>query len=373
MMDCDTTGIEPDIARVKYKKLVGGGTLKIVNTAVPQALIHLGYSSAEIAEITQFIDQHDTIEGAPGLKAEHLAVFDCAFKPFNGTRSIHYQGHIKMMAACQPFLSGAISKTVNLPEEATVEDIATTYLEAWKLGIKAVAIYRDNCKRSQPMNTKKTSDVKETPVLQAVERIVEVEKIVERPLRKKLPDERQALTHKFSIAGHEGYVTVGLHEDGTPGEVFITMAKEGSTLSGLLDAFATSISLALQYGVPLDVLCNKFTATRYEPSGFTGNKEIPIAKSITDYIFRWLSLKFLSGTNPLQARTAAGARLEGTAEVTGTNQPAYTAAAEPESSGSRTAYLNQADAPPCHSCGEIMVRNGACYKCSNCGSTSGCS
>ena len=393
MMDCDTTGIEPDIALVKYKKLVGGGTLKIVNTAVPDALIHLGYSSNEIAEITQYIDQNDTIEGAPGLKNDHLAVFDYAFKPANGTRSIHYQGHIKMMAACQPFLSGAISKTVNLPEDATVADIAQTYVEAWKLGIKAVAIYRDNCKRSQPMNVKKSSDAKDGTVghgvvagqaaeapIQFVEKIVE--RIVERPLRKKLPDERQALTHKFSIAGHEGYITVGMHEDGSPGEVFITMAKEGSTLSGLLDAFATSISLALQYGVPLDVLCNKFTATRFEPSGFTGNKDIPIAKSITDYIFRWLALKFLqtgeqesidgqtSGVyEPIPAPTAS----TGTTVRIKLVQPnaAPVEAKDSDANGQQRGVIaRNIDLPLCSNCGQTMYPAGKCYRC-DCGATSG--
>ncbi len=387
MMDCDTTGIEPDIALVKYKKLVGGGTLKIVNTAVPQALIHLGYSSNEIADITAYIDQNDTIEGAPALKSEHLAVFDCAFKPFNGTRSIHYQGHIKMMAACQPFLSGAISKTVNLPEDATREDIAQTYLESWKLGIKAVAIYRDNCKSSQPMNVKKTDDTADgtvgTHALHQVE-IVEkiVERIVERPLRKKLPDERQALTHKFRIADHEGYITVGMHEDGSPGEVFITMAKEGSTLSGLLDAFATSISLALQYGVPLDVLCNKFTATRFEPSGFTGHKDIPIAKSITDYIFRWLALKFLqtgeqetidgqtSGVyEPIPTQTAStGTTVK--IKLVQPNAAPVEAAAGDANSAQRNVIARNIDLPLCSNCGQTMYPAGKCYRC-DCGATSG--
>jgi len=369
MMDCDTTGIEPDIALIKYKKLVGGGMLKIVNNTVPLALQKMGYTPSEVTEIISFLEKNDTIEGAPHLKADHLAVFDCAFKPAKGSRSIHWMGHLKMMGAAQPFLSGAISKTVNLPNDATVEDIGAAYLEAWKMGLKAVAVYRDGCKRSQPLNTKK----EDTSKAARTELPAELAAVAPRAARRRLPDERQALTHKFNIAGHEGYLTVGMYEDGTPGELFCVMAKEGSVVSGLIDSFATAISLALQYGVPLQVLVDKFSHTRFEPSGFTGNPDIPIAKSITDYIFRWLSLKFLSGTNPLQARTAAGARLEGTAEVTGTNQPAYTAAAEPESSGSRTAYLNQADAPPCHSCGEIMVRNGACYKCSNCGSTSGCS
>jgi len=321
-----------------------------------------------VTEIVSFLEKNDTIEGAPHLKAEHLAVFDCAFKPAKGSRSIHWMGHLKMMGAAQPFLSGAISKTVNLPNDATVEDIGAAYLEAWKMGLKAVAVYRDGCKRSQPLNTKKEDTAKASKA----ELPAELAEVAPRAARRRLPDERQALTHKFNIAGHEGYLTVGMYEDGTPGELFCVMAKEGSVVSGLIDSFATAISLALQYGVPLQVLVDKFSHTRFEPSGFTGNPDIPIAKSITDYIFRWLSLKFLSGINPLQARTAAVVKAEGT-EVTGAHQPAYSAAAEPEATGSRTAYLNQADAPPCHSCGEIMVRNGACYKCSNCGSTSGCS
>ncbi|MFL5319992.1 MAG: vitamin B12-dependent ribonucleotide reductase [Myxococcaceae bacterium] len=373
MMDCDTTGIEPDIALIKYKKLVGGGMLKIVNQTVPLALQKLGYAPPEIEAIISYLDKNDTIEGAPGLKAEHLPVFDCAFKPAKGERSIHWMGHLKMMGATQPFLSGAISKTVNLPTNASIEDIEQAYLEAWKLGLKAVAVYRDGCKRSQPLNTK----AKEEKAKEIVEKVVTITKAH----RRRLPDERQAITHKFNIAGHEGYLTVGMYEDGTPGELFCVMAKEGSVVSGLMDSFATSVSLALQYGVPLQVLADKFSHTRFEPSGFTGNPDIPIAKSITDYIFRWLSLKFLSGNNPLQARGASATEVKTevkpeTAELTGVNTPAFTAGTEPAAeptSSRRTAYLNQADAPPCHSCGEIMVRNGACYKCNNCGSTSGCS
>jgi ribonucleoside-diphosphate reductase alpha chain len=278
-MDCDTTGIEPDIALVKYKKLVGGGVLKIVNNTVPLALQKLGYTPETIHSILQFIDEMETIEGAPGLRDEHLAVFDCAFKPTSGNRTIHYMGHIRMMGAVQPFLSGAISKTVNMPTGATPEDIEQAYLEAWRLGLKAIAVYRDGCKRSQPLNTS-----------QAKEKLVAAP---ERLARRRLPDERRSITHKFSIGGHEGYMTVGMYDDGPPGELFVTMAKEGSVVSGLMDNFATSISMALQYGVPLRVLCDKFSHTRFEPSGFTGNADIPIAKSITDYIFRWLALKFL--------------------------------------------------------------------------------
>jgi ribonucleoside-diphosphate reductase alpha chain len=360
MMDCDTTGIEPDIALVKYKKLVGGGVLKIVNNTVPLALQRLGYSGEEIGAILQFIDEMETIEGAPGLRPEHVAVFDCAFKPRSGSRSIHYMGHIRMMGAAQPFLSGAISKTVNMPTSATVADIEQAYLEAWKLGLKAIAIYRDGCKRSQPLNAGK-----------------EKEKVVEKasgeaPLaRRRLPDERRAITHKFSIGGHEGYMTVGMYDDGMPGELFVVMAKEGSVVSGLMDSFATSISMALQYGVPLHVLSDKFSHTRFEPSGFTGNPEIPIAKSITDYIFRWLALKFLPSESG--ATVAPSASLSpGTAPALPAKARVVDAAsAAPARAG--VTHTQETDAPPCPNCGEITVRNGACYKCSNCGTTTGCS
>jgi ribonucleoside-diphosphate reductase alpha chain len=356
MMDCDTTGVEPDIALVKYKKLVGGGLIKIVNNTVPLALKRLGYEKEEIRAIVEHIDEHDTIEGAPFLKAEHLPVFDCAFKPARGSRSIHYSGHLRMLAAVQPFISGAISKTINMPEETTVDEIQEAYLEGWRLGLKAVAIYRDNCKRSQPLSTKKESG-------KAVELVPSAAPAAgpspnDRPVRRKLPDERRALTHKFSINGHEGYITVGLYDDGQPGEIFLTMAKEGSTISGLMDAFATSISLALQYGVPLKALVDKFSHMRYEPSGFTKNPEIPIAKSITDYIFRWLASRFLSQDE----KAAAGVVM---AELP--------AAAASDSTGVKFTVDLGADAPSCHDCGAIMVRNGSCYKCMNCGSTSGCS
>jgi ribonucleoside-diphosphate reductase alpha chain len=352
MMDCDTTGIEPDIALIKYKKLVGGGMLKIVNQTVPPALTKLGYSAVESEAIVNYLDKNETIEGAPGLKNEHLPVFDCAFKPTKGVRTISYLGHLRMMGACQPFLSGAISKTVNLPNEATVEDIEAAYLEAWRLGLKAVAVYRDGCKRSQPLNTAK-SEVK------AIETVT----VVERIARRRLPDEREAITHKFSIGGHEGYLTVGKYADGTPGELFITMAKEGSTVSGLMDSFATAISMSFQYGVPLKVLADKFSHMRFEPSGFTGNPNLPIAKSITDYIFRWLAQKFL----PTEVEGTEGAEVS--ADASAVKEPL----ASPPPVGSRQAFLNQADAPPCHVCGTITVRNGACYKCHNCGATSGCS
>ena len=290
MMDCDTTGIEPDLALVKYKKLVGGGVIKIVNNTVPEALLKLGYSSDQMNAIVDHIDSTGTIEGAPGLKPEHLPVFDCSFRPQNGSRSIHYMGHVRMMAAVQPFISGAISKTINMPEESTVEEVMDAYTESWRLGLKAVAIYRDNSKRVQPLSSGTSKGAKAANGAGAVEI---KERIVYQPVRHKLPLERQSITHKFSIGGHEGYITVGMYEDGTPGEVFISMAKEGSTISGLMDSFATAISYALQYGVPLKFFVDKFSHVRFEPSGWTGNPTVPYAKSIMDYIFRWLGAKFL--------------------------------------------------------------------------------
>ncbi len=297
MMDCDTTGVEPDIALVKYKKLVGGGMMKIVNQTVPMALRKLGYTSAQVADIIQHIDEQETIEGAPHLLERDLPVFDCAFKAANGERSIHYMGHIKMMGATQPFISGAISKTVNVPKDATVEEIEQAYLESWRLGAKAISIYRDGSKRTQPLNTSKdavastaaagvSKDVIDAAVASAM--------AARTPVRRKLGDERQAITHKFDIAGHEGYITVGLFEDGMPGEIFLVMAKEGSTISGFADAFAQAISYALQYGVPLASLVDKFSHVRFEPSGMTRNPDVRFAKSIVDYIFRWMASKFLS-------------------------------------------------------------------------------
>ena len=373
MMDCDTTGVEPDIALVKYKKLVGGGLMKIVNTTVPMALQRLGYSAQQVKEIVEYIDENETIEGAPHLKDAHLAVFDCAFKPRKGNRSIHYMGHIKMMGATQPFLSGAISKTVNVPKEATAQDIEKAYVEAWKLGAKAVAIYRDGSKRTQPLNTSK--DAKATVTEAAAQ-------LVKQPIRRRLPDERQAITHKFDISGHEGYITVGLYEDGLPGEIFLVMAKEGSTISGFADAFAQAISYTLQYGVPLQVLVDKFSHVRFEPSGMTQNPEVRFAKSIVDYVFRWMATKFLSpeaqwnaGINghddwapgKRAAATAAAATVTAASAATVPAEPA--APAVPESFA---AIQHQEDAPPCSTCGSIMVRSGACYKCTNCGTTSGC-
>ncbi|MGE5233777.1 MAG: vitamin B12-dependent ribonucleotide reductase, partial [Acidobacteriota bacterium] len=365
MMDCDTTGVEPDIALVKYKKLVGGGMIKIVNQTVPLALKRLGYEKEEIRAIVEYIDEHDTIEGAPHLKEEHLPVFDCAFKPAKGSRSIHYMGHLKMLAAVQPFISGAISKTINMPEESTPDEIMEAYIEGWRMGLKAVAIYRDNCKRSQPLSTKK--DHAGAAATQALAPQALGTLLDSRARRRKLPDERRAITHKFSINEHEGYITVGLYEDGAPGEIFLVMAKEGSTISGLMDAFATAISLALQHGVPLQTLVDKFSHTRFEPSGFTKNPEIPIAKSITDYIFRWLASKFLSRED----KQAAGVILRD--EIEPAAAPAAVVPIAKAAEQARVTFLYQQDAPSCHECGSIMVRNGSCYKCLNCGSTSGCS
>ncbi|MBZ5605447.1 MAG: vitamin B12-dependent ribonucleotide reductase, partial [Acidobacteriia bacterium] len=310
MMDCDTTGIEPDLALVKYKKLVGGGVIKIVNNTVPSALIKLGYTPDQVNKIVDHIDSTGTIEGAPYLKDEHLPVFDCSFRPQNGLRSIHYMGHVRMMAAVQPFISGAISKTINMPEESTVEDIMNAYTESWRLGLKAVAIYRDNSKRVQPLSSGTAKGAKEsTPAMVKVE-----EKIVYRPVRRKLDDTRSSVTHKFSIGGHEGYITVGLYDEGTPGEIFIRMAKEGSTISGLMDSFATAVSLALQDGVPLKYLVDKFSHVRFEPSGWTGNQQIPYAKSIPDYIFRWLAAKFLGAEYQQPVEAGATTVLRATEE-----------------------------------------------------------
>jgi ribonucleoside-diphosphate reductase alpha chain len=514
MMDCDTTGIEPDLALVKYKKLVGGGMIKIVNQTVPSALFKLGYKDDEVNAIVSYIDATGTIEGAPGIKPEHLGVFDCSFKPSKGTRSIHYMGHIKMMAAAQPFISGAISKTVNLPHEATVEQIAEAYMESWRQGLKAVAIYRDGSKGVQPLNTSQEAkkndptalDIAGARVLASLASGAEAPeadvktleaKISERlevsakqvyaasqafqnaldslagfearaaahaakpaqaapvapvqnavanqdlnappkAVRHRLPEERASVTHKFSIAGHEGYITVGLYPTGQPGEIFIKMAKEGSTVSGLMDAFATSISLALQHGVPLKVLCEKFAHTRFEPSGWTGNEQIGYAKSLMDYIFRWLQLRFLSGTQlPLFAGLApqaqqlpapppsmvaeteldsepdsepgagvagvSGAALTKLVEdiarrlnqvnasvagpvpqirVTSVDAPVSSSAASVPKLTDRGLYhaadamremYDMGDAPSCGTCGAIMVRNGSCYRCMSCGSTSGCS
>jgi ribonucleoside-diphosphate reductase alpha chain len=443
MMDCDTTGIEPDLALVKYKKLVGGGMIKIVNNTVPEALFKLGYKDEEVQGIVSYIDATGTIEGAPGIKAEHLAVFDCSFKPAKGTRSIHYLGHIKMMSAAQPFLSGAISKTVNLPTTATVDDIAEAYLQSWRLGLKAVAVYRDGSKGSQPLNVSSSDGKSAKKVEGAGEKAAAVEVNKEefereitrrveaassqnpdappRAVRHRLPPERLSVTHKFNIGGHEGYINVGLYKDGQPGELFIRMAKEGSTVSGLMDCFATAVSIALQHGVPLRLLCEKFAHTRFEPSGWTQNPELGFAKSIMDYIFRWLQLRFIDGTQgtlfeglmkPKSALyvgsedptvAAAGLALNATSEIPAnqtTLLPQETtppkggipsAGDSPQEGGSwklatdRSAshhvhaadalkgMVEFGDAPSCSTCGAIMTRNGSCYRCMECGSTSGCS
>ncbi|MBV8674619.1 MAG: vitamin B12-dependent ribonucleotide reductase [Acidobacteriaceae bacterium] len=481
MMDCDTTGIEPDLALVKYKKLVGGGMIKIVNNTVPTALFKLGYDNNDVDAIVSYIDATGTIEGAPGIEPEHLPVFDCSFKPSKGTRSIHYMGHVKMMAATQPFLSGAISKTVNLPHDCTIDDIAEAYLESWRQGLKAVAIYRDGSKGAQPLNVSDGKGAKaikgataDETVTAAAERVlaalasgkqapegdvktlegkiaekieVTAKSVVDvtnaftaapftfapgsiarvphaerseawgaqdlnappKAVRHRLPEERPSLTHKFGIAGHEGYITVGLYPNGQPGEIFIKMAKEGSTVSGLMDSFATAVSLALQHGVPLKVLCEKFAHSRFEPSGWTGNEQIGFAKSIMDYIFRWLQLRFLSGQ---QLSLFAGLAAPVSSRPTGTDEPAQFSpeqhsstrgmgatsapqggilpelyAGRQDESSTRPvedrgvyhpseamkSLYDMGDAPSCHTCGAIMVRNGSCYRCMSCGSTSGCS
>src|SRR5215472_6609690 len=370
VLDCDTTGIEPDLALVKYKKLVGGGLFKIVNNTVPQALRRLGYTERQVTDVVEHIDERDTIEGAPHLQDQHLKVFDCAFKPVSGVRSIAPMGHVRMMAAVQPFVSGSQSKTVNMPHEATVDDIATTYMESWKLGLKCIAIYRDGCKRSQPLSTSR--DDNGTRQGTAAESATEV-----RPIRRRLPDERRSLTHKFDVQGHEGYVTVGLYDDGTPGEIFLTMAKEGSTISGLMDAFALQTSMALQYGVPLRSMVNKFSHVRFEPSGFTKNPEIPIAKSIIDYIFRWLASRFLDPEDQ-EAVGILRRDLAPTLEQAPTPAAQPKAAPKPAHNGQasttqKLTFVVNADSPACSECGAITVRNGACYKCMNCGATTGCS
>ena len=327
MMDCDTTGIEPDYGLVKHKHLVGGGTIQIVNTSVKPALLTIGYSQQEAEDITKYVLSHDTIEGAPHIKPEHLPVFDCANTAGKGVRSIAPEGHLRMVGAVQPFVSGAISKTINLPEQATVEDIEAAYMLAWKLGIKAVSVYRDKSKRAQPLNT----DGSESTAPPS------------RPFRRRLPDERQAITHRFEIAGqHKGYVTVGLFEDGSPGEIFITLSKNGSTISGMADAFAQAISFSLQYGVPLLTLVDKFSHIRFEPSGITKNEDIRFAHSVVDYIFRWMGQRF------------AGA---------------HSRAPQPEgAAGAPTAI----DTPPCPACGALMARSGSCYTCPVCGESGGC-
>ena len=411
LMDCDTTGVEPDIALVKYKLLAGGGTLKIVNRTVPEALSRLGYTADEVKKIVAHVEEFDSIEDVKedgetrrsGLKPEHLDVFDCAFKPFRGERSIHYMAHLKMMAAAQPFISGAISKTVNFPRECTVEDITDAYDQAWRLGLKCVAIYRDGSKRSQPLNTAKIGEGTESEsATQADQRIKELEdqlvglqKQIDQPLRRRLPETRSAITHKFDIAGHEGYLTIGLFEDGYPGEMFITMAKEGSTIGGLMDSVAALTSISLQYGVPLEALVRKFTHQRFEPSGFTKNPQIRRASSIIDYVFRWTGIQFIPGY--LEKTTGNTSQQElnipglKQAEAKHVNKPVVElpvagggdgesverAAAHSHSHDGSAISHSVAhfmeDAPTCPTCGNVTVRNGACFKCLNCGESLGCS
>jgi len=406
MMDCDTTGIEPDIALVKYKLLAGGGMLKLVNRTVPMALERLGYSADDIKAICDHLDAYENIETAPRLNKDHLPVFDCAFRPKGGTRCIHYMAHLRMMAAVQPFLSGAISKTINVPNETTADQIAAIYMEGWKLGLKAVAIYRDGSKRLQPVSTSKDRHAKASEQPQ-----------VPRPYRRRLPDTRQSITHKFSVAGHEGYLTVGLYEDGQPGELFITMAKEGSTIGGLMDVIGTCVSMALQYGVPLSALVDKFRHARFEPSGMTSNRDIPFAKSLIDYIFCWLGCQFIPGyaEKNIPSRMASAPQEQASARevvekardlaytIVQANAAKDTAVPEPAAHHLRqrgrrlvaaavgqSAYQSmeqarlmqefnaqfahfQDDAPACDVCGAITVRNGTCYKCYNCGNSMGCS
>ncbi len=425
MMDCDTTGIEPDIALVKYKHLAGGGMFKIVNQTVPLALKQLGYDEQQVAKIVKHIDEHDTIEGAPYLTDDHLPVFDCAFRSAAGKRSIHYMGHIRMMSAAQPFLSGAISKTVNMPNEATVDDVMRVYVDAWKLGIKAVAVYRDRSKRTQPLNVRRDSDKAEAAL--ETYSAEQLEAARRKPHRRRLPATRPSLTHKFDVGGHEGYLNVGLYGDGQPGELFITMAKEGSTVGGMMDAFATAISLCLQNGVPLDALVKKFTHQRFEPSGMTNNRDIPFAKSVVDYIFRWMGLTFLEefrkthlpvrekpSTTPIpklvmgppetvedddssesdRADRAPGMDVQGSAGALFPEESSALDDGQAEPTGKASLivaqktttnrlagmeWINrqfsqfQTDAPACEVCGAITVPNGNCYKCYNCGSSQGCS
>ncbi|MFN2351249.1 MAG: vitamin B12-dependent ribonucleotide reductase [Kiritimatiellia bacterium] len=356
MMDCDTTGVEPDIALVKYKQMADGGMFKIVNQSLPAALKRLGYNPEQIGAMLRHVENTDTIEDAPALEEHHLSVFDCAFKPRNGERFIDYRAHLRMMAAVQPFLSGAISKTINMPANATVEDVQEAYLEGWRLGLKAVAIYRDGSKGIQPVTTGSNDAARDDASVA----------VTPKPFRRRMPATRQSITHKFEVAGHQGYLTVGLYEDGSPGELFITMAKEGSTVGGIMDAFGTAISMCLQYGVPINTLIDKFTHSRFEPSGYTKNPEIPYAKSLVDYIFRWMSMTFPGGLGKVAVASAPAPAAAPPVAVT-------------DDDGGERSRIDgqfqhfQDDAPVCDQCGAITVRNGSCYRCFVCGSSMGCS
>jgi ribonucleoside-diphosphate reductase alpha chain len=396
LMDCDTTGVEPDFSLVKYKELVGGGQMMIVNRTVPLALQTLGYPDEQIEQIEAYINEHGTIVGAPGLKEEHLPVFDVAV----GERAIAHMGHIKMMGAVQPFISGSISKTANLPQNATVEDIADAYIQAWKLGIKALAIYRDGSKTAQALRTdaqkkkdKPVAAVGEADIQADIDAAVAAALASAPPKRKRMPRERQSITHKFSLGGHEGYITAGMYEDGSIGEIFLTdIGKEGSTLRGMMNSFATAISIALQYGVPLETLVRKFSYMRFEPEGMTTNPEIPFAKSMPDYIMRWLASRFLDAdlqeelgilTPEVRARKAALDAASSHASDSAGRAPGGNGGS---SGGSKPASAAFTDTPPvipakmtgldlgpaCQQCGGMMQRTGSCYTCSSCGFNTGC-
>jgi ribonucleoside-diphosphate reductase alpha chain len=406
-MDSDTTGIEPDIALVKYKILAGGGNLKIVNQTVPEALTGLGYKGDEIRRIIDHVEAYDTIEdvaltaddaivkssarqkgdvAASGLKPEHLPVFDCAFKAARGTRSLHYTAHLKVMSAAQPFISGAISKTVNVPNNCTADEIRNVYIEAWRMGLKCVAIYRDGSKMSQPLNTAKQATEEAETLKQTVAKLqTEIDSLralIGQPVRRRMADTRTSITHKFDIAGHEGYFTVGLYDDGTPGEMFITMSKEGSTIGGLMDTIATLTSVSLQYGVPLQDLVRKFANQRFEPSGYTKNPQIRLATSLVDYIFRWMGINFIPGYGDNAKGNGDGAPAGHTikplhAELTAVRAVAPLSATVPAGAGvsaiSESVAHFQMDAPFCSECGTRLVRSGSCFRCPNCGTSLGCS
>jgi len=351
MMDCDTTGIEPDVALVKHKALSGGGTLKIINRTIGKALRRLGYDEDAISHIVRGLEKHGSVESISGLKPDHLPVFDCALRPVNGTRMIAPQGHLKMMAAVQPFISGGISKTINLPSDIKIEEIEDVFLSAWKMNLKAVSVYRDGCKMVQPLTVSLPVDQESTS-----------------PIRRRLPVDCKTVRHKFEIAGQKGYIHTGFYEDGKVGEIFITMAKEGSTISGLMDTIATLTSIALQYGVPLEALVNKFSHVRFEPAGITSNPQIPFAKSLTDYIFRYLGTRFLTREQQEIAGLSGGNR-----ELPSLSQRDLGVRVAAPTTMAGHAFHPQSDAPACPDCGAIMVRNGSCYKCLNCGATTGCS